>query len=162
MRFVPTNCLRVGMVVGENLYNQAGDLLLSRGTPLTDDYIYSIERLKYNGIYIEDDISRDIDIINIVSDKVRAKTVSGIKNAFVDVSKNSGDAVKSLAEAKEQVEQIVDEICSNPSLMINMVDMKVFDDYTYYHSVNVAILSIVIGVALGMEREELCNLGYGA
>jgi len=37
--------------------------------------------------------------------------------------------------------------------MINMVDMKVFDDYTYYHSVNVAILSIVIGVALGMERE---------
>ncbi len=162
MRFVPTNCLRVGMVVGENLYNQAGDLLLSRGTPLTDDYIYSIERLKYNGIYIEDDISRDIDIINIVSDKVRAKTVSGIKNAFVDVSKNSGDAVKSLAEAKEQVEQIVDEICNNPSLMINMVDMKVFDDYTYYHSVNVAILSIVIGVALGMEREELCNLGYGA
>jgi len=107
MRFVPTNCLRVGMVVGENLYNQAGDLLLSRGTPLTDDYIYSIERLKYNGIYIEDDISRDIDIINIVSDKVRAKTVSGIKNAFVDVSKNSGDAVKSLAEAKEQVEQML-------------------------------------------------------
>ncbi|MBO4724930.1 MAG: HD-GYP domain-containing protein, partial [Firmicutes bacterium] len=102
MRFVPTNCLRVGMVVGENLYNQAGDLLLSRGTPLTDDYIYSIERLKYNGIYIEDDISKEIDIINVVSDKVRAKTVTGVKSAFVDVVKNPEQAKQSLSEAKKQ------------------------------------------------------------
>lgn len=162
MRFVPTNCLRDGMTVGENLYNQTGDLLLSRGTALTPDFIGAIERLQYNGIYIDDSISEDIEIINVVSDKVRAKTVKGIKNAFVDVGKGAPSAQRSLSAAKSQVEEIVDEICANPSLMINMVDMKVFDDYTYYHSVNVAILSIVIGVALGMQREELCNLGYGA
>ena len=48
------------------------------------------------------------------------------------------------------------------NLMVNMIDMKVFDDYTYYHSVNVAVLSIVLGVALEMDRSELCNLGFAA
>jgi len=43
-----------------------------------------------------------------------------------------------------------------------MVDLKVFDDYTYYHSVNVAVLSIVLGTALGLDKTELCNLGFGA
>ncbi len=162
MRFVPTNCLRVGMTVGENLYNQTGDLLLSRGTDLTDDFILAIERLRYNGIYVDDNISRDIEIISIVSNEARVSAVKGIKGAFADIKKDDKSAKRALATAKSQVEGIVDEICNNPSLMINMVDMKVFDDYTYYHSVNVAILSIVIGVALGLGRDELCNLGYGA
>ncbi len=63
-----------------------------------------------------------------------------------------------IKKAKQQIENIVDEIFANRHLMVNMVDMKVFDDYTYYHSVNVAVLSIVLGVALKMDRNELCNL----
>lgn len=162
MRFVPTNCLRIGMTVGENLYNQTGDLLLSRGTKLTDDFIAAIGRLNYNGIYVDDSISSDIEIISVVSGETRTNAVKGVKGAFADIKKEGPAARRALAKAKSQVEGIVDEICSNSNLMINMVDMKVFDDYTYYHSVNVAILSIVIGVALGLGRDELCNLGYGA
>lgn len=161
MRFVPTNCLRIGMKVGDNLFNQQGDLMLSYGTVLTEDYIESIDRLKYNGIYIEDDISEDIAIINVVSDKIRNQTIKGIKSVFLDLENNSHNVKESFEKTRFNIEQIVDEICNNPNLMINMVDMKVFDDYTYFHSVNVAVLSIVLGVGLGMEKEELCNLGYG-
>lgn len=162
MRFVAANCLKTGMIVGENLYNSIGELLLSRGTALTEEFIDAIDRLQYTGIYIDDAISKDIETESIVSDKVRIKTLNGVKDLFTDVANDPSKAQSDFITVQERVSEIVDEVCSNPKLMINMVDMKLFDDYTYYHSVNVAILSIVLGVGLGMEREELCNLGYGA
>jgi hypothetical protein len=44
-------------------------------------------RLQYNGVYIEDDISKDIHILNIISDNVRAQTVKGIKDVFIHFEK---------------------------------------------------------------------------
>lgn len=161
MRFVPTYCLREGMILGDNLYNNYGDLMLSSGTVLTREYVRSIERLKYNGVYIDDDISKDIEIINVINDSVRAQTVKGIKDVFIHCEKGK-DVKQDFRDAKLQIENIVDQIFANKNLMVNMIDMKVFDDYTYYHSVNVAVLSIVLGVALDMDREELCNLGFAA
>ena len=162
MRFVPTYCLREGMVLGDNLYNNFGDLMLVRGTVLSKEYVKSIVRLQYNGVYIEDDISKDIQIINIINDSVRAQTVKGIKDVFIHCEKGSYEVKTDLKSAKLQIENIVDQIFANKHLMVNMIDMKVFDDYTYYHSVNVAVLSIVLGVAMDMDREELCNLGFAA
>lgn len=45
MRFVPTNCLREGMILADNLYNNYGELLLSGGLVLNEDYLKSIRRL---------------------------------------------------------------------------------------------------------------------
>ena len=75
MRFVPTYCLREGMILGDNLYNNFGDLMLSAGVTLTKEYVRAIERLKFNGVYINDDISKDIEIINVINDNVRAQSV---------------------------------------------------------------------------------------
>ncbi len=162
MRFVPTHCLREGMILGDNLYNNFGDLMLSGGTKLSEEYVKSIHRLQYNGVYIEDDISKDIQIINIINDSIRAQSVKSIKDMFIHCEKGNPDIKPDLRKAKQQIETIVDEIFAQRNLMVNMIDMKVFDDYTYYHSVNVAVLSIVLGVALKMDREELCNLGFAA
>jgi len=43
-----------------------------------------------------------------------------------------------------------------------LIDLKVFDDYTFYHSLNVAVLSLVLGVALKYNKEELYKLGLAA
>lgn len=162
MRYVPTHCLREGMILGDNLYNNFGELLLSQGMTLNYDYLKSIQRLKYNGIYIDDDISKDIPILNLINANVKAQTVKGIRDIFIHSEKSKTNIKKDMQNAKEQVEKIVDQIFSRKNIMVNIIDMKVFDDYTYYHSVNVAVLSIVIGVALEIDREELCNLGFAA
>lgn len=162
MRFVPTHCIREGMTLGDNLYNNTGDLMLSRGQVLTPEYVSSIKRLKYNGIYIDDDISKDIEVINVINDKVRADTVRAIKETFIYGEKGNKINKSHVNNARKQIDLIVDEICGNKELMVNMVDMKVFDDYTYYHSVNVAVLSIVLGLALELDRDDLRNLGFAA
>jgi putative nucleotidyltransferase with HDIG domain len=58
--------------------------------------------------------------------------------------------------------RIVEEILSNRSLMINLVDIKNIDNYTYEHSLNVAILSLVLSIELKLPRSELYKVFIGA
>lgn len=160
MRFVPLNCIREGMKLGENLFNNLGNLMLSRGQALTSEYIESIKRLNFNGLYIDDDISKDIEVINVISSKVKTESIKAIRDTFIYGEKERTIRKRDVGFAKAHIETIVDEILNHKELMVNMIDLKVFDDYTYYHSVNVAVLSIVIGVALGFKKKELCVLGY--
>ncbi|HEY5555702.1 HD-GYP domain-containing protein [Acetobacterium sp.] len=162
MRFVPIFCLRNGMICGDSLYGERGELVLARNTVLTADLILSIRKLNYNGIYVVDDISKDIPIVNTINDRVRAQTVNGLKDIFICNDKNLPVSQEKFTDMENHIETIVDEILKNKNMMVNMVDLKVFDDYTYYHSVNVAVLSIVLGTALGLDKTELCNLGFGA
>ena len=90
------------------------------------------------------------------------ETVKCVKDVFI-TSENKGSLKKNtFNDMQKQIENIVDEILNNSNMVINMVDLKVFDDYTYFHSVNVAVLSIVLGTALGLSRTQLCDLGIGA
>ena len=60
---------------------------------------------------------------------------------------------------RETVEDIVDQVLSNPNVVYNMADIKTFDDYTYGHSVDVCVLSVLCGAHMGMNRYELLHLG---
>ncbi len=162
MRFVPTGCIREGMILGDDLYNNIGNLMLSKGEVITPEYVKSIAKLNYNGIYIDDDISKDIPIIDAISSKVRMESVTAIKTTFTHIEKGNRINARSIELTKSHIGQIVDELFDKKELMVNMIDIKVFDDYTYYHSVNVAVLSIMIGIALGLDRDDLCNLGFAA
>lgn len=164
MRFVPTFCIREGMKLGRTLYGRHGEVLRHSGTELKQIYIERIIGLGYNGIYIDDEISQDIEIQNIISDDLRNQTIKGVKNVFINTERKmyQKDAEQELALPLELVEKIIDEILDNKNMMINMIDLKVFDEYTFYHSVNVAVLSIVVGATLNLNRLELYKLGMAA
>lgn len=160
MRFVPFNCIRPGMILGKTLWGLRNEVLLTHGTVLNESYVESLRRLQLNGIYIEDSISGDVEIASLISDTLRSETVKSVKNLFV-LSEKTGSAPP-LDAIRQQIGSIVEDILDNRNLMINMIDLKVFDNYTYAHSVNVAVLSIVLGLAAGMNRDALNRLGMAA
>lgn len=125
MRFVPSNCIREGMILGEDLYNNIGNLMLSQGQALTSEYIQSIRRLNFNGLYVDDDISKDIEIINLISDKVKAEFVKAIRNTFIYGEKENKLRKEDIDLTKEQIMAIVNEILNHKDLMVNMVDLKI-------------------------------------
>lgn len=162
MRFIPTFCLKEGMVLGKDLYNNTGNLLLKKGSNIKREYMEKIIEIGVQGIYIEDNISKDIEIKNTISDELRIKSVQGIKNVFINVEKNKNNIEHNMKQVNTIVESMVDEILENKNLMVNMMDIKLFDDYTFFHSVNVATLSIIMGISLNLNKEELYKLGLGA
>jgi len=161
MRFVPANCLREGMELAKPLYGRNNELLLAYGMLLNQNYINGIKKLQYPGVYINDDISRDIEVVNVISDNLRNETINGIKKIFVKAENGVNQTAKE-SDIKNQIGSIVDELLENRGMMVNMIDLRCFDNYTYSHSVNVAVFSIIMGIAMGLNKEELVKLGLGA
>lgn len=73
----------------------------------------------------------------------------------------SGEKVN-IKKAKRVVETMVDQILEEEQLLLGMTAIKDYDEYTYYHSVNVSILSIALAQRLGMNRKMLTELGMVA
>ncbi len=160
MRFIPTNCLQEGMQLAKPLYKGDHDLMLAAGIKLTPCYISSIVRLRYQGVYIDDNLSKDIEVVNIISDELRRETMAAISKIFVTAEQ--GGRVKHKLDINKQVGNIIDELLNNRNMMVNMMDLRSFDSYTYSHSINVAVLSIIIGITMNYKKDDLVKLGIGA
>jgi len=65
----------------------------------------------------------------------------------------------SIRKAKRVVQSMVDLMLQEESTLLGLTTLRSYDEYTYNHSVNVAILSIGIGQRLGYRRKELGELG---
>jgi HD-GYP domain-containing protein (c-di-GMP phosphodiesterase class II) len=63
---------------------------------------------------------------------------------------------------KRAVQSIVDQVLHDESSMIGMTALRDFDEYTFTHSVNVCIFSVVLGQKLGLTKIQLYELGLGA
>jgi len=72
-----------------------------------------------------------------------------------------GKAVN-VRKVKRAVQGIVDQVLSNEASMVTMTTLRDFDEYTFTHSVNVSIFSVIIGQRLELDRLQLYELGLGA
>lgn len=164
MRYIPIFCIREGMVLGKSLYGTNNQLMLREGTELNSNYIKAIKNLKYNGLYIQDNISADIEIVNIIDENVRNEAIKGLKKIFnsTENGKENKSFENNVKKISKIINDIIESVLSNKDFMLNMVDLKVFDDYTFYHSTNVAILSLLIGVSLNLTNNTLYELCLSA
>ncbi len=161
MRYVPTFCLREGMVLAKSLYGAGGVLLLKSGEKLQSQHIAHLARRGFQGVYIFDKLSEEIEIESVIDDELRNSAAMAVEEAFAR-SGTGGLNRETLGRVKTSVRDIVEEIVENRDAMVNMIDLKSYDTYTYYHSVDVGVLSVVVGVALGMKTKALYKLGLGA
>jgi len=68
----------------------------------------------------------------------------------------------SAGHIKGAVRSLVDNILRNRYAMLELSGLKSFDEYTFYHSINVAILSLALGSTLTRDYRFLSSLGVGA
>jgi HD-GYP domain-containing protein (c-di-GMP phosphodiesterase class II) len=60
------------------------------------------------------------------------------------------------------VQDLVTNLIEDDEVYAAISTLRVFDDYTYTHSVNVAMLSMCIGRRINLSRRNLVNLGMSA
>lgn len=159
MRRVFVENLKPGMVLARTIYNSDGRILLHAGTILTDHYIKRFTNLSIASVYIKDHIFDDQELHDIISEETRVATIKAVKESFALLEK---DRRLNISLVKDLVSNILDELLSNPNVVINLSDIRVFDDYTFAHSVNVCVLSLLTGIVLGYNESRLKELGIGA
>ena len=94
-----------------------------------------------------------------VAKRTYAQSVQTARDVLSDL--RVGRAVN-VRKVKRAVQGIVDQVLSNEPSIMAMTTLKEFDDYTFTHSVNVTIFSVIIGQRLGLRKNQLYELGLGA
>lgn len=159
MRSISLSNARPGMILGKDIYTSEGTILLSKGIKLTEYFIIRLNQMGFLDLYIDDDITKDIEIVDIINEKTRIMAKGALMEAMNAVKMKKELDVKKI---KMLVNSIIDEILSSKNIMISLSDLRTVDEYTFGHSVNVAILSLVMGKALGLNELKLRDLGIGA
>lgn len=164
MRRVPVDFLQPGMKVGRSIYNSRGQLLLAAGTILSQRNIVGLRSLGIPAVYIDDGLLPDIVVGDVISDALRVEAVRQVRRLFEAETEGLpvGRAIIKTRQLAQTVDEIIDQLLSQESLAVNLVDIRSVDDYTFGHSVNVCVLSLLTGITLGYNRGNLLFLGMGA
>ncbi len=159
MRKVHIDNLVPGATLARPIYTAEGRILLSEGISLKQTYIDKIRANSINEIYIEDDISSGVDVQDIILDQTRNEAKQLVRDFMCNSTLSK---TFSSEEVKALIDNIINQLLDNEEIIINLSDIKSVDDYTFEHSVNVCILSLVIGMGLGYTHQKLKDLGVGA
>ena len=164
MRYLPTSKLTPGMALGQDIYDGAGRLLLAKHLLLSEEYISNLEFLGFPGIYIDDEFTQGIEIQQVLNPQVRSQALKVVHDMFAFDVDSDAEEDMPVSEIKIQktIERIVENILSNGDIMCNVLDIKNYDDYIYYHSINVAMMSVLLGANYGMNEESLYQLTTAA
>jgi HD-GYP domain-containing protein (c-di-GMP phosphodiesterase class II) len=65
-------------------------------------------------------------------------------------------------KAERLAQQIFDILRIDDSILVGLTNIRNFDEYTFTHSVNVCILSMLIGERLHLNKDEVARLGVAA
>ena len=142
MRYVLIEQVQPGMESTGSLYDYYGSVIISPKTKLTEEDIQRIKEFGYHGIYINDRLSEDIDVEDVISPTLRAEGLSCVRARDID-------------GCKKVAQRIVDQIASRSEVSLDVTDLRTYDNFTYSHSVNVAVYACVIGIGLHYDEASL-------
>jgi len=159
VRRVSLDNIQSGVILAKTVMTLEGRVLLASGTVLTEEYKKKLIANGITEIYIEDEISKGIHIPEVVREEIVTEAKRKIKLMMTNPSiKTSIDG----QQVMEIVDSIITSLLSDKDIVANLSDIRSVDDYTFSHSVNVCILSLIIGIGFGYSIDQLKELGVGS
>lgn len=109
-------------------------------------------------------VERPAELQGFREEVQRAKQIYGQAKTMVKDLMCEARLGKSVDGERAQVvvTGMVDSIFRNQDALLSLSRLKSYDDYTFQHSLNVAVLTVAMGRSLGLVKDELKRLGVGA
>ncbi|MBQ2823876.1 MAG: HD-GYP domain-containing protein [Oscillospiraceae bacterium] len=163
MVFVKTEDLAAGMCIARNInfYDSSNKTAqtFEAGRKLTDVAITQLRTSNVDGVYV-DTVKSEVRMISSINQQIRSEAISGI-HSLADNFMNSEKGVQKgdVESISNTAQNLIDSLSSHKDILVNIADIKMYDDYTYHHSLSVAIMALAIGIELGFPNNMLNELG---
>ncbi len=156
--------VEIGDVLGKPVYDDKCQLLLAKEVKLTQNYIDRLKKANIHCIYIDDELSEGLEANNVVSDELKIRSVSAVKSVFKELSERKGSNynVKNIDSIKNVVEELMRVVYDNPDTLYHMTELMGTDMYTYNHSAEVAVLSMLVAKSMKLSENFIKKIGIGA
>lgn len=174
-KFLSTRLLEPGMVIDQSIIDSTGRALVHRKTPLDEYIITSLKKLGIGGVYIregeedpeETDVETPPEVVEKIekmkvadkakvklSESVKARVSEGIQYLY---SNPNSDGFTSAANSISN--DLMKAITENDAIAVDISTLKVSDEYTFKHSVDVASMSMIIAKSRGFSDTQIYQIG---
>lgn len=152
-----------GVALARTVYDIDGNALLQRGQLLTAENCAGLAKHGVRTVYIEARHTDDITISDVIDDGTRIAAIKLMGRVLRELRDYSSDTYElPILELKRISNDIVDQLRRVRNLTVNSADLKNLENYTAAHSVNTAVLSVIIGLKASLQIEQLYDLALGA
>lgn len=156
---IPKESLKPGMRLAKPIFSEEDQLLLHKGEILKGPFINRIKNYEVTEVYIDWHHKYPMEIMEGIIQDTQKQIQEQFKKSFQRLANNENLEFEKIANL---VEEILREILDNKKLLIDLTEVRSTDNYTFEHSVNVCILAMILGKALGYSKKNLKKIGLGA
>lgn len=177
-RYIATRIVQPGMVIEQDIIDRAGRVLIARRTELDEYLIDALKRMGVPGIYIregeeeEEDLKKNEPVVSEairkqyekvkvedpakvrLSESVRKRVAEGVQYLYQD-TKSEGF----VDETRTITNDLMKAITDNDAIAVDISALKISDEYTFKHSVDVATMSMIVAKRYGFSRERVYEIG---
>jgi HD-GYP domain-containing protein (c-di-GMP phosphodiesterase class II) len=171
---VDLKSVKPGSVYSHNVYDEYGAQIVAANSPLTDGMIQTcLERglryLYYSKSFDAGTNPAGLDLTkNAVSSETQARARETSKAILEEIAErlHMGQEIDisrvKISKSKELIEGIIDEVAQNDdAVLVTLKELKNYDEYTFVHSANVAVIASTLAVRLGYSRDRIIEMGVG-
>lgn len=175
--YVRTRLLKKGMKIDQAIIDKRGRVLIVRGSLLDDYQIEALAKLGISGVYIregeedeEPEVKEEVipkktqetieklkveDRTKVkLSESVKKRVAEGIQYLYNNTaSENFVDATNNIAN------DLMKAITDNAAIAVDISMLKVSDEYTFKHSVDVATMAMIIAKKQGLPDKDVYEIG---
>lgn len=180
---ISLDSLEDGMVLGRGIYSEEGKLLLGRGVALDSFFIGRLRKLGMHSVFVRDEDTDDVIPPENIPDMVRGATLRHLRQlfgSFEEIAREirtfSVSAIRDTVSSEKfqgifrdhpavrkifkDIEHIVGCLLGG-EVTLGLNSLKTHDNYTFQHSIDVTVVSILIGRRIGLPAKRLQELGVG-
>ena len=157
---IAPDALEVGYILDEDVYENRV-LLIRKGQVVTAHIkellqtrktVKIVRHVPEESVYLEEDLSDD-RIVRL-NEQVKTRIKEDVTKLFDDIESDSNASL-----AQNISDTIVNDVLKKDGVGLNLDELKVSDEYTFKHSVDVAAGSIILAKYLGLGADNIRDIG---
>lgn len=142
MKYVLLENLVGGEIVASDIFSEDGRILVTKDSVLTEIYKRRLMERGCRGAYVVDGRASDFSVPQYAGSAL----TSLVRESFRVLMAGDNANIRNLA-MNDIMEHYIEEL--------NIEEFRDIDDYTYNHSIRVAILCAVMGAIMELSQEEI-------
>lgn len=175
-----------GDVLARSIFDEQARPLLHAGVVLSGRLISSLKRREITAVYLRDGLADDVVPDSPIAEQMRAEIAHTLSDTFDGITADAesltekapdiaaaldrlGPRSLPLTDTTQQrlralhahAASLVSQLLDAPTAG-NLASLKTHSTYTFQHSVDVAVIGVMLGVRVGLSVVELRDLAVGA
>ncbi|MBN2898330.1 MAG: HD-GYP domain-containing protein [Clostridia bacterium] len=162
MNLVSIEDVKSGMILARDVINDLGIIFMSAGSEINSASIASLKKLDIDFVYVEEADQAAAPSVDehITMEQAYTRLMNLYKSIYANVGLGKS---LNLDQLKRETLPLFKKITEDNNVLNSLRRVGVHDSYSYIHSVNVAILAMIIGKWLNLKthiQEDLAIAGF--